>query len=321
MIKKIGLFSAVALVLVWGCGGEEKRDALTAKQWQIISYLPVDTEFLLYMNLDELRRTEFWEQYFKTSIQKAPGNNWLSEFEVQTGIGIKKGIAGIYVATTWDDNNVFVVQFSGNIQPVKEYFNNAGYFKPGQVNDKKFYELKSGSQSKFYFVDDSTLVVMNSSAYLMSLLEQKRQSLRENTKFVRLIQNIQNKRHYFLVTDKGSFAAALFGPILGHNKDLPVKEIIGSITSIHLSAEFDDGVSIESVWEFNNSKNAYLLATAIKSAIAVGIFAQKDVTLGKIVEDMTISRYDTKIKFTLELEKDKLNEIRHSTLNNKLDLN
>ncbi len=319
MIRKIGiLFAAVLTILLSGCGGEEKNDSLTAKQWQILSYLPPDTEFLLHMNLDELRKTQFWDDYFKASLQKTPGNNWLTDFENKTGVGLKKGLSSIYTATTWEGENVFVVQFSGKTQPVMDYFNNANYFTPGSVNNKKFYELRTGSASKFYFVDDSTLVVMNSIDYLHSLLKEERKSLKDNIQFIQLVQSIKNKQQYFLVTDKGTFAAALFEPLLGHNKDLPVKEIISSISSIQLSAEFNDGVSIESVWNFNNSKNAYLLSTAIKSAIAVGIFKQRDVTLGTIVEDMTISRYDTKIKFTLDIEKEKLNKLRHSSLNNTL---
>jgi hypothetical protein len=198
------------------------------------------------------------------------------------------------------------------------YFNDALLFTPGMVNNKKFYELRSGTLSKFYFIDDSTLIVMNNASNLLDLLSEKRQSLKDNTLFVNLVQSVKNKKQYFLVTDKGSFAAALFEPLFGHSKELPVKEIISSISSIQLSAEFNNGVSIESVWEFNNSKNAYLLSTAIKSAIAIGIFKQKDVTLGSIIEDMTINRYDKKIKFSLELEKDKLNKIRHSSLNNTL---
>jgi hypothetical protein len=162
--------------------------------------------------------------------------------------------------------------------------------------------------------------VINSAAYLLTLLEEKRKSLKDNVEFVNLINSVKNKRQYFLVTDKGTFAAALFEPLLTYNKDIPVKEIIASITSIQLSTEFTDGVSIESVWEFNNSKNAYLLSTAIKSAIAIGLFKQRDAALGAIVEDMTINRYDKKIKFTLELEKEKLNKIRQSSLNHTIGL-
>jgi hypothetical protein len=270
------------------------------------------------MNLDELRTTQFWDEYFKTSLQKNPGSNWLTEFEARTGVGLKKGISGVYTATTRNGNNLSVIQFSGEMQGVMEYFNNADFFTPGIVNGKKFYELRSGLNSKFYFIDDRTLIVMNNASYLLELLAEKRESLKDNPSFVNLVQSIKNKKQYFLITDKGTFAAALFEPLIGSNKELPVKEIISSISSIQLSAEFNGGVEIESVWEFNNSKNAYLLSTAIKSAIAIGIFKQRNVTLGSIVEDMIINRYDKKIKFSLELEKDKLNKIRNSSLNNTL---
>lgn len=307
----------VVLLFLMGCGGGEKGGSLTTKQWQILSYLPQDTDFLLYMNLDELRKTQFWEDYFKTSLEKNSGSNWLTDFEVKTGVGLNEGVAGVYTATTWEGNNLFVIQFSEAARGVLDYFNNVNLFTPGMVNDKKFYELRTGSMSKFYFIDDSTLIVINNASYLLTLFEDNRKSLKDNQTFVNLIRSVQNTGQYFLVTDKGTFAAALFESLLGHNKELPVKEIIASISSIQLSAEFDDGVSIESVWDFNNSKNAYLLSTAIKSALAIGIFRQKDAMLGSIVEDMTISRYDKKIKFTLDLEKEKLNKIRHSPLNNK----
>ena len=194
------LFVIISIVLLNGCGGEEKKDSLTPKQWQILSYLPQDTEFLLYMNLDEVRKTEFWEDYFKASLLKTPGSNWLTDFENKTGVGLKKGVSGFYTATTWEGNNLFVIQFSGNIDGVMDYFNNASLFTPGNVNDKKFYELRTGSLSKFYFIDDSTLIVINSASYLLSLLEEKRHSLRDNATFVHLINNVKNKQQYFLPT-------------------------------------------------------------------------------------------------------------------------
>ena len=138
------------LIIFSGCVKNVEIDPITPPQWKVFSYFPGDTQFVLYMNLNELRKTEFWESYFEHSLkqsQKNKGeldiNDWLTEFEGQTGVGLNDGVSEIYMASTWMGNNIIAVSFDKNLEKVSNYFRDNNKFERIQKGERDGCDYKS----------------------------------------------------------------------------------------------------------------------------------------------------------------------------------
>ena len=125
-----------------------------------------------------------------------------------------------------------------------------------------------------------------------------------------VIKDIKNKRHYWIAGDKGINTLNYLKKLVGLNEKLPVKRLIKSVKSITLAAQFDDGIDIESNWNCRDSKNAYLLSTAIKGALAMDILSGNDYALGKILQKTEVEMESSQVTLQLELKGEDFDKLK-----------
>ncbi len=94
--------------------------------------------------------------------------------------------------------------------------------------------------------------------------------------------------------------------LLTGGKDIPVKKIISSVNEISLSAYFSDAVDITSVWGCSDAQHANLLATGVRSALAMDLLAGKDYALNELMKKLEIDREAREVHFEINLNKDDL---------------
>ncbi len=299
-----------------GCGDEEKLTPLTSVQSKVISYLPEDTQVLVYMNLNDLRKTEYWENYFRPLLKKQ-NSGWLGDFEKKTGAGFGSGTAQVFVASVWSGNNVIAVRFDKNIKKIKSYFRNENIFKVLKHNGKEVYQSTSDPKTKFYFADDSTLLVLQNESYLNSLLEGNNKSLNTNTRFKNIIRRIENKNQYWMVSGEGRIAVELVQQFIGIHSGT-AKKLLKTITDVSISAEFSDKIKLQSVLGCSSKENAYLLSSAIKGALQMDLLTEKNYALGKMLRKMEVDRKNNTIDLSLKLNEEDLNKLREIAKRNNL---
>jgi hypothetical protein len=270
------------------------------------------------MNLNELRKTEFWESYFEHSLKQDRKNpseidvhSWLKEFENETGVGLRDGVSEIYTASTWSGSNLIAVSFDKNFQKIKNYFRDEDKFEETRKQNKEIFTSKFKTTAKFCFPNDSLLLIVKDDDHLDKLLGHNTKSLKDNKKLMSVIKKIRNKNHYWMATDKGNYAAALLEKLLNVNRDIRASDMINSVEGISLSAEFREGVNIESLWKCNSPKNAYLLAAALRGALAMNLFKSENITLGKLLEKMEIERKNSQINIQIDINKNDIDEIKN----------
>ncbi len=301
------------LMLFASCGTKTKTDNITQSQWELFSYLPKNTEYLLYADLDAVRKTKAGEENLATSLPEEPGGGWLRKFENATGTGLKKGISEITIAKTTDDNAIVVVKVEKNYGRVRRYFEDSSEF---QKKTDSTYSLKEMPSTIIYFPGNNIVIVSNREDYLESFFGDSSNRLKANSEMVSIIKNIKEKNSIWMATDKGAFAAGIFDRIAGKDSKLLSPEILSSIDNFSVSAEFDDGAQIESAMGCSSAGNAYLIAAAVEGAIAMNILSHKNYRLGKIFDKMDVNREGKLIRFHLNLSGKDIDDIKQLT---KLD--
>ena len=324
-LKIFNGFTTFSLNMVWvslliifsGCTKKVEIDPITSSQWRVFSYLPGETQFVLYMNLNELRKTEFWESYIEHSLKQNRKNtgeldisDWLTEFEEQSGVGLNDGVSEVYISSTWMGKNIIAVTFDKNFEKVSNYFKSSNRFEKIRKGDKEIFAGKLNISADFYFPSDSLLLIINDDDYIDKLMGENIKSIKDNKKLMGIIKKIRSKKHYWMATDKGNYAAELLERLFSVNRELRGRNFINSIEGISLSAEFKEGINIESLWSCSSSKDAYLLAAAIQTALSMDLFKNETTYLGKLLDKIEIDRNDSQIDFHIEISKNDIEEIK-----------
>jgi len=303
-------------LLIAGCGHKETQ-TFTKEQERVFKYIPKDVQFLLYTNMAEIRKTGHWDNVVKPSVSGS-SENWLSDFEKQTGAGINNGISELYTCTTWKGNDIVIITFNQKQKEIERFFNNTAKFTRIGLNGKKVFKYSDRKGPDFYLPDPSTMIIIKDEDYLSRLIEGNNEQLARNSEFNSLINSINLKHHYWMATNQGSFAVNIIKMLLG-SRDVPGKELISSVKDISIAAEFSDNVKLESVLGCKDDKSAYLISAAVRSAVAMNLFSSVDSRLGSIMENLDVEREDNKLNFELLLNKNDILKLKELSKNKKTD--
>lgn len=318
-MTRLGILFIAVMFFITGCGKSTKKTTpeLNEHQKKVLSYLPENTQFVMYMNLNDLRDTPFWQDYFTSVLQKNPGSSWLDNFENETGAGVNDGLVEFITTGSWSGNEATVLTFDKNLNRIKKYFADKKKFVQIEFEGKKLYKSKENKKTKYIFADDSTLIVFSNESYLSNLTGKT--SIKNNKSLYPIIKSIENKQQYWIATDDGVYASAILEQLVAVYKKLPGKNLIKNIKSVTLAANFNEGVKIESGWGCVDSKSAYLLSAAIKGALAMDLLSGKDEALNKVLQKMIVDHNQQNINFEINLNKNDLSEIKSFAKKNQLD--
>jgi hypothetical protein len=170
----------------------------------------------------------------------------------------------------------------------------------------------------FYFPDDSILVVTDNEDYLLSLLKTEKKPLSENKEIFTLVEKIEGKNHYWMVTDQPGFASIPLKKLFNINESRQFNDIIKSLKHITLSIIFSDEAEVNSVLTCSSTRNAFLFSSAIRGAIALDLFSQKNYELGEIIENINLERKNNDIVVKINLDNDDIKKVKR---NSQIDLN
>ncbi len=299
------------LFLSASCGTKTETDSITSAQWELFGYLPFKTEYLFYADLNEVRKAKNGGENILSSLPQKPSGAWLRKFEKETGTGIEKGIKEIVIANSRQDEAIILVRFENNYDRVKRYFDKSPDFSSTDKPD--VFSIKDKPSVRVYFPGRNIMVVSNKEDYADSLKNTEGTTLKENKNFISIINNIKEKQSLWMATDKGAFAAGIFDRLAGKDSKLLSPEILSSIDNFTISAKFNGGTEIESVLGCSSAGNAYLLSSAVESAIAMNIVSSKNYTLGKLLDKMDVNREGNLIRFRLNVSEGELNDIQQLT--------
>ncbi len=302
----------IILIFLGGCKKKELIQPLTDSQKEAFNYLPEESGFVMFLDLNEIRKTDFWDSYFRGALleDNSSSNIWLKKFETETGIGLNKGIAQIFISTSKNFKHVAVIALNKNSGNIRINFNSNSDFKKEIIGNKPVYKLKGKIPLQLYFVNDSMLLAADDLNYIENVIKGKNGSLNSNKEFIGTIKSIKNKNQYWAASDRGEHMIDYIKRFFNFQKNIPANNIFKSIVTVTLSARFDNGVDIESNLNCSDSRNAYLLSTAIKGALAMDLLSGGDYSFGKILQKTEVERLNSEINLQLELKGNDINTLK-----------
>ena len=161
----------LALFLIGGCEKNEIIEPLTSTQKEAFNYLPGESRFVVFMNFEELKKTDFWDNYFKSSIlENKSDEQRFRKFERGTGVGLNKGISKIFISSTRNFRSAALIILDKNSRKIKTNFDSYSGFIKENINNKSVYKLNGEFPLQFYFVNDSILLAASSLNYIKTVI-------------------------------------------------------------------------------------------------------------------------------------------------------
>lgn len=318
---KFILIIVISLIYASGCASEEKHFPISQSHSDIFNYLPQETQFVNYINLKTLKETGVWNDVVKPSIENNEESSWLSDFESETGVGLKNGIDEIFIASTWSGNNVIAVIFNEQNKKINNYFMNKEAFVSEEINGKLVHRRKEIPLSYFVFINDSILLVINDSDYLQkvtyeSQFVKNKTGLNINTDFISAIEKIEYREHYWMVTNNTTYITGLLGDLSLKSE---FREILNSVKDVSLSAKLLSSAEIILLWTCKNSKSAFLLQSALEGAVSFELLSKKNAALNKVLNKMKINRISNNVNVKIKLDSIEIRELKNlSEINDTL---
>jgi len=310
----------LTLFLVGGCEKNEIIEPLTNIQKEALNYLPGESSAVVYLNLEELKKTDFWDSYFKTSLfENKTDEQRFRKFEKGTGIGLNNGISQIFISSTGNYRSAALLILDKNYGNIKNNFDSYGGLIREKINGKSVYKLNGRFPLQFYFINDSLLLAADNVNYIKTIINKKNNPLNNNSAFVKTIKSIRNKKQYWIAADNGEYAVNYIKKFFNFGRKIPANNILNSIESVTLSAKFDDGLDIDSKLNCSDSKNAYLLSTAIKGALAMDLLSGGDYSFGRILQKTDIEILNRQVNLQLELNGDDINILKDFAKQKKIE--
>jgi hypothetical protein len=153
----------------------------------------------------------------------------------------------------------------------------------------------------------------NGKTLFQYLISNKGKRLKDNGKFISVVKNIKSKKNIWLAEDNGTFAADLFNRLTGRDAKVLLPKILSAVKNISLSADFSEGINLESALGCRSAGDAYLLTSAIEGAKTMKIISRKDEKLGEIFNKMDIKREGEVIRCRVALTEKELNDLKSLT--------
>ncbi|GAB4299970.1 MAG: hypothetical protein Kow0098_26930 [Ignavibacteriaceae bacterium] len=300
-------------ILTSGCEERVIPDPVTDFQKEMLSYLPADTDFLIYINLDNLRSSKIWDKFFRESVAAYSRQEWLMDFETRTGVGLRTGVSDLFMASGWNQNNSFAIRFTTNFARIAEYFQTS--FDRAGDPGKRIYKLKDDSPARFYFPNDSLLLIFKNHEVLDGLISGTAHNLADDPDFIKIVEAVTVKDQYWIATDQSSYASAFFNALFPGEEDK--QKLLTLINNISLSADISDGAIIYSTWDCKTDEHASKFSTLVRSAIALNLIGKREPGLAGILDKIDISRYGKEVFISISLTENDISRLRDVFKDNK----
>jgi hypothetical protein len=300
-----------------------------------------------------MRQTKFWKENISDSIinSERTFGSILNSFQNATGVSISNGLDEFYMSNSWDGENAFVIKGAFDKTKLDDFFKkDTNYVKQDKPDGIKLYYDKKNN-IYFFFKDNFTLCASNFSTQINDMISAKDTSLTgvmKNEDLVKAIQKIIYKNNLWMISTEKMFIRGILLNIVeskrkfsdsvsmyskdsleatdsvstNQNKteELLKNRLFEKINAIAFSAKMKDELELlvqSDCIDANSADYVYKLISGLVTVAKLNSAMNKsEKTTGteKILESMKISKYETSVQISFNINSDNISAFRKSTL-------
>jgi hypothetical protein len=345
------LVLALLAVAVLSCSNKPTSEKLPMSVKTSLNLLPEKPQFLMYVNFKYLRTTEFWKQNISDSIFSAENTfgSMLNVFKSATGATISDGLDEIFFANSWTGENAIVMKGSFDRSKISNYLSNDTLFRKTDDTKGFIYYTHIPSNTMFFLKDNFTLCASNYTEQLnrmKNISDTSNTGLISNQEMMTAVNAILYKESLWLVSTEKTFIRGIFAnfidmksgrnfdksntnadSLLNNNPDSLSKsdDVISNrlyekVSSISLNAKMKSELDLVLQFEcMDSDASAYVdkLFNGIIGLAKISAASKKDKKNGafdKVLNDISVQRYDNTILINARINSGNINDFRKSNV-------
>ncbi|MCX7833045.1 MAG: hypothetical protein N2490_02395 [Ignavibacteria bacterium] len=349
-MKLLKIFFYFSLIVFISCSKIPSPERIPITMKENLRLLQKDPQFLIYLNFNNMRGTDFWKSFIGDSILKAESDfqSALKTFKDVTGTSISDGLNEFYLANSWDGENTIVIIGAFNKEKIINFIkNDTSYTTIYSSNNTPIYVNKNNNLY-FYLRDNSTICASNYMKRLESIMvltDTSKNTLIENPDFMHTIEKTMYKSQLMMITNQKTFIRGiflnLFKPKLtsglqelkkdstgNYSVDSTVKKeenffdkLHENINSFAFSSKMGSELKVIIQFEFDNDYNAETFSKVVNGIISISkaqSASQPDSKqLDAILNSIEILQDKNQCIINILITKDNIEEFRKIQLMNK----
>lgn len=308
---------AITILIIFsilsGCSPRKTPGDFSSEQVKVLDNIPYNTRFLIFMNIEKLKTSTLWKNNLKTNLPGVQTGSWLNMFEKSSGIKLQQNVSEIYDAFSGTGRDFKIFVLNSNYKKIKNSFFDSALFNRQLINDKTILSSKD-RRNYFYFITDKMLAVSTDSATISKLITRQNGKITDNHKFMKAANGIFNKKYYWMIADDNEYFVTYLKTLSNSEKGI-ASELVNSVTSFTIAADFKDGSKIEFNLGCKDAKSAFLITNGIKSAVAMGLLTHNDKALDYMFNKMIIERFENSVNMNIELSNEDISKLQEINKN------
>ncbi len=265
-------FLSIALWLNWPKERPES-EPLPENVRNMISRLPHTTNVLMYVGMDNVRRSEFWKTILPDSVKQSSfisDSSSLSYFAKETDIVLTEDVDTLlYAASSYaSPNDTFISILSGRFNPLKiQTFLDSASTNARQYNSLVIHRI----EPKLWFsLKDSTQIILASLAdHIEDYLSASNDYFNANPRMAHLLDITHYKSHLWMALGNAGWASGAMRGLTASNSELKNMGNLRQIQQLVLSLKLDEGLKGQTEWIYQSRTSAFFAYGLLWLAVRV----------------------------------------------------
>ena len=340
---KSSLFLIVLCFTVIQCNRVPEPDPIPISVKSTLNLLQDNPQFVMYINLKNMRRTDFWGKNISDSLLNAEKTfgSLLNTFKMATGASISDGIDELYYSNSWFGENAIVMKGILDRKKLNDYLLTDSIFSVANYSKGKTIYIKNDNGLYFYFRDDNTICASNYLKQLDAMMNASDTSsggLLTNQKLYGAIEKVIHKKDLWMVSTEKLFIRGILLNFIESNTGMEIpdndtlsaqadslsadsssEENLKSIENLYkninavsfcsqMSKELKLLIQCECIDE-NSSKHLKSLLNGFITVSKLNSIKNSNSNINRILEKLKLNRYDNSVFLELDVDDENIKEM------------
>lgn len=342
------IFFLINAHLFSSCSYKPEPEPLPLSVKSTLNLLQENPQFVMYLNFNNLRRTEFWKKNISDSMMNAEKTfgSLLNTFKTATGASVTDGIDELFYSNSWFGENTIILKGIFDKNKLNIFLSTDSLFSIAKHKNGSDIYIKNDNGLYFYFKDDFTICASNYLKQIDIMMETNdtaKAGLLLNEKVFEAINNVIYKQDLWMVSTEKVFIKGIFqnfmesttgkelseqdtvdasgsgekNDTLQSNENITIENLYKRLNSVSFSADMDKELKFLIQGECINEESSKYLRSVVNGLVTIAKLSntgkQKDPSL-RILNKIKLNRYENSVFIEMNIDETILKELKKSNL-------
>lgn len=296
-----------------------KSEPLSAYLQQKFDALPLGANVIAFINLHAIRQTDFWNTFLPDSIKSKPlvsDSSTAGKLMRLADFNLARDADTIIYAAVnrLEAPELTFAVLLASFDTAKAMKGLPLFAKARKAVSPTHTAFRLDEKQWLSFASPTELVVSNDVALIERYLAPKESFFAADTVMKPILDDVRYKSQLWLALGSTRWAMEALRGLTSSSEGLSATGNISKVERLTLSAQFSDGIAVETIWHYDSRTSAFFAGGLIRLAAWVSrqLSERQSQAIKKILAELTITQSLETLIFEADIERALLNDLRNN---------